>query len=155
MLFFLCILFGMFQFALLLVLTGFLLSLAIVSRLMEVAITLIYPTSIFLVQQLVKLFVLITSLSARMTGYVGCKTLSKICDVHKEETEVLDINLRAPVIPYERIVYPQADHPYAKPLELNLNDDKEVALTNEEPGEADQIIAKSEDEDIDTKEDDD
>lgn len=47
----------MFQFALLLVLTGFLLSLAIVSRLMEVAITLIYPTSIFLVQQLVKLFV--------------------------------------------------------------------------------------------------
>ncbi|KAL2743106.1 uncharacterized protein V1477_008595 [Vespula maculifrons] len=144
----------MFQFALLLVLTGFLLSLAIVSRLMEVAITLIYPTSIFLVQQLVKLFVLITSLSARMTGYVGCKTLSKICD-HKEETEVLDINLRAPVIPYERIVYPQADHPYAKPLELNVNDDKEVALTNEEPGEADEIIAKSDDEDIDTKEDDD
>nr|KAF7416857.1 hypothetical protein H0235_011388 [Vespula pensylvanica] len=95
-----------------------------------------------------------------MTGYVGCKTLSKICDVHKEETEVLDINLRAPVIPYERIVYPQADHPYAKPLVLNLNDDKEVALTNEGPSEADEIIVKLEDEDISnsnnigTKEDD-
>ncbi|KAF7393695.1 hypothetical protein HZH68_010514 [Vespula germanica] len=82
-----------------------------------------------------------------MTGYVGCKTLSKICD-HKEETEVLDINLRAPVMQYERIVYPQADHPYAKPLELNLNYDKEDVLTNEEPGKADEIIVKSENENI-------
>ncbi|KAL2713905.1 conserved oligomeric Golgi complex subunit 3-like, partial [Vespula squamosa] len=150
------ILFGMFQFALLLVLTGFLLSLAIISRLMEVAITLIYPTSIFLVQQLVQLFVLITSLSARMTGYVGCKILSKICDVSNKETEVININLRAPPISYERLVYPHADHPYAKALELNLEDDEEVALKSEEPDEADEAAIKSEDEDIsNSKEEDD
>lgn len=56
---FLCILLGTFQFVFLLVVTGIFLSLAIVSRLMEVVITLIHPTSVFFLRQSVKLFVLI------------------------------------------------------------------------------------------------
>lgn len=59
MLSFLCILLGSFQFAFLLLVTGFLLSLAIISRLMEILVTLVHPTSVFLLRQSVKLFVLI------------------------------------------------------------------------------------------------
>ncbi|XP_046826514.1 uncharacterized protein LOC124427543 isoform X1 [Vespa crabro] len=155
---FLCILLGTFQFALLLVLTGFLLSLAIISRLMEVAVTLIYPTSIFLLQQLVKLFVLITSLSARMTGYVWCRTIIRICNALEEETEVLNMNLTTPAIPNER-TYSECS---TKSLGLNPEKDEEVALDSKsnKSDEVYRTTMEPEDESIsnskedDTKEDD-
>ncbi|KYN01168.1 hypothetical protein ALC62_08010 [Cyphomyrmex costatus] len=54
-----CILIGLFQLIILLMLSGILFSVAAVSRLMEITIILIYPTTIFLLRQAANLIILI------------------------------------------------------------------------------------------------
>lgn len=63
-----CALIGLFQLVSLLMLSGILFSVAAISRLMEITIILIYPTTVFLLRQSANLIVLLTILSARMTS---------------------------------------------------------------------------------------
>ncbi|KAK2583409.1 hypothetical protein KPH14_009396 [Odynerus spinipes] len=134
---FLCILLGLFQFAFLLLVTGILLSIAIVSRLMEIVVTLIHPTTVFLLRQSVKLFVLMTTLLAKTTGCVLYKIIERLREDFPGDKRsfrregILDINMRPPPVTYSRTVDSDESHPYARPLVLAV-DDEEQAATNED-----------------------
>ncbi|XP_076300708.1 uncharacterized protein LOC143218944 [Lasioglossum baleicum] len=97
----LCAVAGLLQLVTLLVLTGFLFSLAAVTRLMELTVSLIYPVTIFILRQSSKLVVLMVSRSATLTS----KRLGRLCTMDCG-TATLVINLRAPNVDYARSVIP-------------------------------------------------
>ncbi|XP_018367357.1 PREDICTED: uncharacterized protein LOC108763920 isoform X1 [Trachymyrmex cornetzi] len=103
-----CILIGLFQLIILLMLSGILFSVAAVSRLMEITIILIYPTAIFLLRQAANLIILLTILMARMTSSAFHKLCILVkCDQQQETTlqqerlAQLQLDMQTPFVPYK------------------------------------------------------
>ncbi|XP_018046734.1 PREDICTED: uncharacterized protein LOC108686136 [Atta colombica] len=99
-----CILIGLFQLIILLMLSGILFSVAAISRLMEIMIILIYPATIFLLRQSASLIILLTILMARMTSSAFHKLYILVkCDQQKttlQPSAQLQLNMQTPFVPY-------------------------------------------------------
>ncbi|XP_029672663.1 uncharacterized protein LOC115241176 [Formica exsecta] len=87
-----CALIGLFQLVILLMLSGILFSVAAVSRLMEITIILIYPTTVFLLRQSANLIILLTILTARLTS----SAFQKLCALVKCDQYLVDQLERIP-----------------------------------------------------------
>ncbi|GAB1864248.1 hypothetical protein CAJAP_05327 [Camponotus japonicus] len=87
-----CALVGLFQLVILLMLSGILFSVAAISRLMEIMIILIYPTTVFLLRQSANLIILLTILTARMTS----SAFQKLCALVKRDQYLVDQSERIP-----------------------------------------------------------
>ncbi|XP_011697470.1 PREDICTED: uncharacterized protein LOC105455674 [Wasmannia auropunctata] len=109
----LCILIGLFQLVILLMLSGILFSVAAVSRLMEITIILIYPTAVFLLRQAANLIILLTILTARMTSSAFHKLCTLVNCNQQQETisqqeslgaAQLQLDMQTPFVPYKSSV---------------------------------------------------
>ncbi|XP_014469166.1 PREDICTED: uncharacterized protein LOC106741550 [Dinoponera quadriceps] len=116
------VLITLFQLVILLMLSGILFSVAAISRLMEIIIILVNPTAVFLLRQSANLIIFLTILTAKMTCSVYHKLHELVkCDQEeaiktiaipsqeplqalKQKVAPLQINLRAPFVPYKRSV---------------------------------------------------
>ncbi|KAL6442411.1 hypothetical protein ACFW04_002565 [Cataglyphis niger] len=117
-----CALIGLFQLVILLMLSGFLFSVAAVSRLMEVTVILVYPTSVFLLRQSANLIILLTILTVRLTSSAFQKLYALVkCDqylVGRDQLEEVPqrerisplpempqlLDTQTPFVPYKRTI---------------------------------------------------
>ncbi|XP_018397090.1 PREDICTED: uncharacterized protein LOC108775278 [Cyphomyrmex costatus] len=131
-----CILIGLFQLIILLMLSGILFSVAAVSRLMEITIILIYPTTIFLLRQAANLIILLTILMARMTSLAFHKLCTLVkCDQQQEATPQqepraqLQLDTQTPFVPYKTSILeeiPQDFRPLKDEFSAILSADKGI-----------------------------
>ncbi|XP_018317385.1 uncharacterized protein [Mycetomoellerius zeteki] len=148
-----CILIGLFQLIILLMLSGILFSVAAVSRLMEITIILIYPTAIFLLRQAANLIILLTILMARMTSSAFHKLCTLVkCDQQQETTlqqepfTQLQLDMQTPFVPYKSSILeeiPQDIWPLKDEFSAILSADKGIIEPAQNQSQGNSLMKKS------------